>query len=67
MASHNISYATGADHDANDLRRRNAPTQGAGVGDIKQNSESYDYDKKAKKVSKASYGRTNHGGLLSAH
>jgi len=55
MASHNQSYATGADHDANDLRRRNVPTYSGNNGDIIQKPESSDYDKKAKKVRKISW------------
>lgn len=52
MASHNTSHATGADHDANELRRRNVPTYGGSNGDIIKDSESPDYEKKAKKVRK---------------
>lgn len=52
MASQNTSHATGADYDANDLRRRNVPTYSGSNGDIIKDAESPEYEKKVKKVRK---------------
>lgn len=57
MASNKATYVTGADQDGIDMRRRNVPGYSASNGDVTQMPDSYDQDKKAKKV--CSFGGTD--------